>query len=215
MKHRLPILLGSAFILVLCAALDAHAAFIPWSYNWSPGSAFVSATTGTGRIDTSNEPLGHAVGTTDVVITNLKTESSSPRSNPDVYSNAPFSASMTIVDGLNGLHATVSFAGVFNGKISSGSSDVEFRLTSPRTETVVLGNDMYTITFNRYSPPGPPSAVNTGSMSAHVKVTSAAAASAPEPSSALLACLGATFLGLASWRRWRKGCPAGTLCGIA
>jgi hypothetical protein len=213
MKRRLPILLGSALALVLWAA-DARAAFIPWSYNWSPGSAFVSATTGGGRIDTSNEVLGHAQGSTDTVITNLKTESTAPRGFPDVYTNAPFTASLTIVDGVNGLSGSTSFSGVFNGKISSGSSDVGFALTSPRSETIVLGNDIYTVTFLRYSPPGPPSAQNTGSMSAHIQITHPGA-HAPEPSSALLACLGGSFLGLFSWRKWTQRRRKGTLCGAA
>jgi hypothetical protein len=214
MKRRLPILLGSAFVWMLCAGTNARAAFIPWSYNWSPGSAFVSATSGSGRIDTSNEPLGHAVGSTDVVITNLRTESTAPRNTPDVYMDAPFSATMTIIDGLNGMHATVNVAGVFEGKVSSGSSNLEFTLTSPLTQTVTLGQDMYTITFGRYSPPGPPSAVNSGSISARVHVTHLTQ-HAPEPSSALLAYLGASFVGLASWRRWRQGRRKGSLCGIA
>jgi hypothetical protein len=208
MKHRLPILIGLAFALVVYAAADARAAFIPWSYNWTPGGAFLSATTGTGRLYMSDEPLGHALGTTDVVVTNLRTASTAPRDHADVFTNVPFSASVTILDGLNGLHGTLSFSGLFNGKISTGSSDLEFKLTSPAKETLVLGKDIYNITFGRYSPPGPPSASNSGSIAAHISVKEAQTQQAPEPSTALLACLGGSFLGLASWRRWARGMRA-------
>jgi hypothetical protein len=204
MKLWSPILFGSALALVLCAGTDARASFIPWSYNWSPGSASVAATTGSGRIFTSNELFGHAEGSTNLVVTDLRTASTAPRDHPDVFTNAPFSATLTIVDGLNGLHGTASFAGVFNGTISANSANVDFKLTSTRTVAVVLGKDVFNVTFGRYSPPGPPSAVNTGSIASFVSVKDPPQ-NAPEPSTALLACLGGSFLGLASWRRWARG----------
>jgi hypothetical protein len=204
MKWKLPILAGSTLALMLIAA-DARAAFIPWSYNWEPTNGpFVSATTGTGRLYTSDEPLGHAQGTSNIVITNLRTASSSPRNHPDVFTDVPFNVSLTIVDGLNGLHGTVSFSGVFNGTVSSGSSDLEFKLLSTRTVNLTLGQDAYTVTFGRYSPPGPPSATNTGSIASFVSVRDPMQHT-PEPSTALLAGLGGTFLGLVSWRKWRRG----------
>jgi hypothetical protein len=201
-------------MLVLGAAADARAAFIPWSYNWSPGSAFVASDNGAARVFTSNEPLVHAQGSTDTVITDLRTASTAPRDHPDVFTNQGFTASTTIVDGLNGLSATVSFSGVFNGKVSANSSDLAFTLTTPKSVTVTLGNDTYTVSFIRYSPPGPPSAQNTGSMSAHVSVSSPTSPSSPEPSSALLACLGGSFVGLVSWRRWARRRKA-ALGGVA
>jgi hypothetical protein len=205
MERRLLILLGSAFALMLSAATEARASFVPWYYNWEPGSSFVSSTTGTGRIYTSDEPLGHAQGSTNVVVTNLRTASTASRGHPDVFTNAGFSATLTIVDGLNGQRGTVTFTGVFNGTISAGSSHLTFTLTGPRVQTLVLGNDVYTITLGRYAPPGPPGSQNSGSIAAFVSVRDAALA--PEPPTALLACLGASCLGLASWRRWKRGKP--------
>jgi hypothetical protein len=122
----------------------------------------------------------------------------------DVFTNAPFTATLTITDGLNGMHGTVSFAGVFNGTVSSGSSNLEFSLTSAKTVPLQLGKDLYTVTIGRYAPPGPPSATNTGSIAAFVKVTDPSPQHSPEPSTALLACLGGSCLGLTSWRKWRR-----------
>jgi hypothetical protein len=206
MNHRLPILLGSAFALALCATADARASFIQWSYNWTASSPFVSATTGTGRIYTSNESLAHAQGSTDIVVTDLRTASTSPGAHPDVFTNAAFSSTLTIMDGRSGKSSSaVTFAGVFNGTLSAGGSAVDFTLTSAKTQTLLLGKELYTITLGHYSPPGPPSAQNSGSISAHVSVKDASPQHAPEPSTALLACLGGSFLGLASWRRWARG----------
>jgi hypothetical protein len=203
MQRRLPILLGSAFALVLGAATEGRADFVPWTYDWQPGGAFVSSTTGTGRLYTSSEPLGFGQGSTNVVVTNLRTSSTAPRTNPDQFTNAAFSATLTIVDGLNFQKGTVTFTGVFNGAISSGSSHLRFTVTGPKVQTLVLGKDVYTITFGRYSPPGPPGSQNFGSISAFVTVRDGPVA--PEPPTALLACLGASCLGLASWRRWTRG----------
>jgi hypothetical protein len=200
MVRPLPVLFASALALALVAAGEARAAFIPWTYNWEPGSTFLSSTTGTGRLYTSDEPLGKAQGSTNVVVTDLRTASAAPRSHPDVFTNVPFTASITIVDGLNGLSGTVTFSGLFNGTVSSDSSQLEFQLTSAKVQTLQLGKDLYTITFGRYSPPGPPSAENTGSIAAFVKVVDPLQ-QAPEPPGVLLATLGGACLGLALWRR--------------
>jgi hypothetical protein len=201
MKRQLPILLGGALAVVLGAAADARANFVPWTYNWSPGSAFLSSTTGSGRLYTSNEPLGTVDGSSNIVVTDLRTASTAPRDHPDVFTNVAFTASLTIVDKLNNLTGTASFSGVFNGTISSGSAQLEFKLTSPQKVDVQLGKDLFAITFGRYSPPGPPSAQNTGSIASFVKVTDPPPQNSPEPSAALLACVGGAGLGFASWRR--------------
>jgi hypothetical protein len=212
-RRRSLIQLGAALALVLGAAAEAHAAFVPWSYNWEPGSTFVSSTTGSGRLYTSDEALGHAEGASNIVITNLRTASTAQRDHPDVFTNAPFKASLTIIDGINGMHGSVSFTGVFNGTISAGSSDLGFTLTSAQKEFLTLGTHVYSVTFGRYAPPGPPSATNTGSIASFVSVRDSTQ-HAPEPSTALLTCLGGSFLGLASWWKRRQRRPAPGLTEI-
>jgi hypothetical protein len=204
MERRLAILLGTTCALALGVARDARADFVPWSYNWEPHRSFVSSTTGNGRLYTSDERTGHAQGSSDIIVTKLRTASTAPRDHPDVFRNVQFSTSLAIVDGLNGQKGTVRFTGVFTGAISSDSSQLGFKLTSPRTVTLLLGNDLYTITFGHYSPPGPPGSGNTGSFTAFVKVSDPAS-HAPEPPAALLACVGGAGLGLAAWRRARQG----------
>jgi hypothetical protein len=120
-----------------------------------------------------------------------------------VFRNAHFSTSLVIVNGLNGLKGTVRFTGVFTGAISSDSAHLGFKLTIPRTVTLRLGNDLYTISLGHFAPPGPPGSGNAGSFTAFVKVSDPAPP-APEPPAALLACVGGAGLGLAAWRRARQ-----------
>ena len=72
--------------------------------------------------------------------------------------------------------------------------------------TLPLGDNNYTVTIRSYSPPGPPSASNYGSIAAHVDVTTLTPGqfNTPEPSTMVLSCLGLSFFGAASWRKRRQ-----------
>jgi hypothetical protein len=204
-ERHVPILLGSACALALVAATSAQAAFVPWTYNWEPGAPFITSTNGQGHIYFTDEQLGKAVGGTDVVVTNLRTGSTSPVGVFDVFNHTPFSVSVTITDSNSGKSGKLTWNGYFNGDITSGSANVWDVLTSPIAQSMTLGQDTFKVSIGRYSPPGPPGIVNTGSISGHVFVSTTDPAHAPEPSGALLACLGGSCLGFASWRKWRRG----------
>jgi hypothetical protein len=75
------------------------------------------------------------------------------------------------------------------------------------------------VTIGNYAPPGPPTASNAGSISAHVAVNEITppplpppppppppppTGQAPEPSTLLLSCMGLLGLGAASWKKWRR-----------
>jgi hypothetical protein len=74
-----------------------------------------------------------------------------------------------------------------------------------------------------YSPPGPPTASNAGSIGAHVDVTAGTSgggggdngggsgggiSETPEPTSLVLSCFGLSALGAASWRKRRRAAIA-------
>jgi hypothetical protein len=209
--HRAANAVLAAFLIVAaCGVGQARADFVPWSYNWEPSALAIKAGgAGTGGLNMTDEPLKHADGTSDVVVTNLRAFSDASRSKPDVFNHAAVSFTLLLKDELSNKTATLTFAGFFNGTISATSANVQFTATAPLTEMVKLGGHTYTIALGNYAPPGPPDARNAGSISAHVAVDEfphggpGPAGNAPEPSTLLLSCLGLAGTGLAGWRKWR------------
>jgi hypothetical protein len=188
---------------------QAKADFVPWSYNWEPSALAVKAAgAATGGLSMTDEPLKHADGTSDVVVTNIRAFSSAARGTPDVINHAPVAFTLLLKDELSNQTATLKFTGFFNGTISATSSNVQFTPTAPLTETVKLGGHTYTVNLGNYAPPGPPAASNAGSISANVGVDEFTHGGgggppphAPEPSTLLLSCLGLSSIGLAAWRK--------------
>jgi hypothetical protein len=207
-------LFGHFFAAVLATAAfavsPARADFVPWTYNFTPNqTSFGADVPGTGGLTLTNEPLNHAQGTSDVVITNIRTFSSAPRTNPDHFSHAAYSFSLVLKDDASGQSATVKFGGFFSGSVSINSSNILNTFVGPTLETVKLGGHTYTVSIGAYAPPGPPTASNAGSINAHVSVDEFTAGgggghNAPEPSTLLLAGTGLSFLGAAGWRKWKN-----------
>jgi hypothetical protein len=200
--------------------LVSRADFVSWTYNFGRSPVAVpSDNGGTGGLSLTDESTHHADGTSDIVATNIRAFSSATRSNPDRFTNSPYTLSLFLQDDASKQSTTLTFKGVFNGTISATSANVTTTFTAPLSETVKLGDHTYTINLGNYSPPGPPDASNAGSISAHVGVDEftppppngggGPPASAPEPSTLLLSALGLSSLGMAGWRKWRRGRLAG------
>jgi hypothetical protein len=220
--NRFTSLLGPAVVLLLVAGTNARADFIPWTYNWDRSPVSVAADApGTGGVSFTNEPSKNATGSSDIVATNLKVFSSATADAPDKLSTGgQYTLTLTLTDGPSGQSSVLSWLGKLSGTFSKDSSNITnaFDPNSPLTRTVTLGNDIYTVTMGAYSPPGPPSASNAGSIGAHVDVVAAGGPGpgpgpgptpgpveeSPEPSTLLLSGLGLSFLGAAGWRKHRK-----------
>jgi hypothetical protein len=201
--------LSAAFVAAVVLALGASTAradFVSWSYNFTPSELAIPADPpGTGGLSLTNEPEKQADGTSDVVVTNIRGFSSAPRGTPDKFTHANVSFSLVLTDELSRASADLTFSGFFSGTISATSANVQFTPTAPLTQTVTLGGNVYTITFGSYAPPGPPTASNAGSLSAHVAVNESNGVNGtPEPSTLLRSCLGLGGLGLVGVRRWRR-----------
>ena len=198
-------LFPSLIVLTFLGAGRARADFVPWTYNWEPGALSVSA--GTGGLSLTDEPLNHAAGSSDIVVTNIRAFSSASRTQPDVFNHTNFSFSLLLKDDLSKQTATLKFTGFFTGKISINSANVQVTYTGPLTQKVTLGGHTYTVDLGNFAPPGPPGASNAGSISAHVGVdeTTGGGHQAPEPSTLVLSVLGLSSLGLTGWRRLRAG----------
>ena len=208
MRSRLP-LFGLALACVLSSAGGARADLIPWTYNWAPGPTVVTSDTGAGRLVLSNEPLGHAIGDTDVVATNIKAFSTASPTAPDVFTNRPYALNLTLRDTASGASGTLTFTGEFSGTLTSGSANITNTFTGALTQQIALGDNVYVVTIGNYAPPAPPGAINAGAISAFAQVSVDPASAAPEPSSCVLACLGLVSAAGAFWRRRRAVRPVG------
>jgi hypothetical protein len=207
MKRSTPL---AALTLLLLAGVRANADFIQWSYNWDRNPVSVLSDSGNGSVSFTNEPLKNATGSSDTVATNLKANSLALASAPDTLnSTGAYSLHLTLTDTASGMTGTLTFAGKLGGNFSKDNANITNTFTSPLTQTLFLGNDSYTVSIGPYSPPGPPSSTNFGSIAAHVEVSAISATStAPEPSTLLIGLCGLSGAGAFSWRKRRAAVAA-------
>jgi hypothetical protein len=207
MKRSLFSLWGTALGLLFFAAANAQASFVAYNYSWAPNSLVVAADSGgTGGISMTLQQDQRAEGSSDVIATNLRTFSSAPRTTPDQVARGSYSLTLTLTDVASGASGQVRFDGFFSGTFSTTSSNVANTFTGDTSRTIVLGGHRYVVTIGPYAPPGPPSASNAGTISAHIAVDEDGqqGGDTPEPSTLLLSCMGISFLGAASWRKWKQ-----------
>jgi hypothetical protein len=193
--------------LLFVLGTQSQAAFIEWTYEVSrePVEGAVGADSGgTGGVSLTNELEKTAVGSSDVVATNLRVFSSADPSAPDTITNGAYSLTITIKDVASGEAGSLTFTGLLNGWFSTSSANIENEFTGITSDFLVLGDNTYEVTIGPYSPPGPPSATNAGSIGAHVEVTPGGVVSeTPEPGTLALAGFGLALTGVARWRRRR------------
>jgi hypothetical protein len=232
MKRSLLLVASTAGLLCLAAG-PASAQMTPqiqWSYNFTPTQSFVAADSpGTGTVTFTNEPGHNATNSSDVVVTNLRVSSTAPSTTPDTLTNAGYGFALQLKDTASGAtSSTLLLNGQLGGSFSSSNSNVTntftaatlgsgwttgtngsgqttYSWTAPGTVGNPNGN-VYTVNLTGYTPPGPPTAANAGSISAHVDVGlgTGHTSSTPEPSTLVLSGLGLAFAGAASWRKRRR-----------
>jgi hypothetical protein len=210
MKRMSAPLFAAALGLTLLAQSKAHASFVPWTYNWGRSPIAVQADSpGTGGLSLTDETTLHAVGTSDIVATNIRSFSSAPRTAPDHFTAKPYTLSLFLKDDASGQSTTLNFSGTFSGALSSASANIKTLFTGQVTQTVKLGAHTYTVNLGNFAPPGPPTASNAGSISAHVLVDQdpdhggggGGGHQAPEPCSLILGGVGLSLAGLAGLRK--------------
>lgn len=224
MKCSLRSIASTAGLLLLAGspawATPSATPDVQWSYNFTPNSPFVGSS-GTGTVTFTNEPTKGATNSSDIVVTNLRDSSTASSDHPDTITNGAWKVGLQLTDTATGLSKTMMFTGTLGGSFSSGNSNVTDTFTGQTTQTwTATGKNSagqtvtntYTVSLTGYTPPGPPSAANAGSISAHVNVTTnttgggggvIGGGSAPEPSTLVLSCLGLAFAGASSWRKRR------------
>jgi len=204
MRYLKPCLAAALLFVALVPAMS-RADYVEWKYNWTRSPEYVySDAPGTGYIHLTDEPLRLAAGESDIVATNIKVYSTASPSNPDKFTNKAYTLTLFLLDLESGFGGTLSFSGLFNGTISKLSSNIDNTFTGDETQEILLGRNLYTVTIGPYTPPGPPTATNSGAVSAHANVSVRTIAKAPEPSTLVLATMGVSILSAAWWRRRRK-----------
>jgi hypothetical protein len=143
-------------------------------------------------IKLTNEALVPASGSSDIVATNVTTVSTAAASNPDHFTNKAFVLALTLTDKDSKAQTTMDFHGVFNGTLDRSSSHLRATF-SDRRQVVHLGQHLFTVTMEDFSPPH---GLTPGSIGAHVDVRHN-----PEPSTLVLAGLGACLGGVIYYRR--------------
>jgi hypothetical protein len=204
MRHTPVALSGTACVLLFFGTAGARAELIQWSYSWSRSPVQVFADKpGTGYISLTGDGLKSATGSSYLVATNLQAHSTAGIQNPDVFTNKPYTLSLFLQDQDSGKSATISFTGEFNGTLTADSTKITNTFVGATTQSLVLGNNVYTVTIGPYTSPGPTGAVNSGSIAARADVKVSPVIASPEPSTGLLALLGAGC-GLAFVRQRRR-----------
>src|SRR5215469_15710210 len=118
-KHSLPHCAGIALTLLCLANASARADLVQWSYNWEPSKMKVFANGGgSGYLSLTDEPAKTANGSSNTVVTNIRTFSTAPFNTPDTFNHAAVSYTLLLTDKSTGKTGSVSFSGYFSGSIS-------------------------------------------------------------------------------------------------
>lgn len=211
MKHLFTALIALA--LLHTYSTPVQAAPLPpekmsWTYNWYPGAASVLADGNPmAGISFTDEPAKKAVGSTDIVATNLKVFSTALAVSPDVLkANGDYALNLVLAtkEGKIDYKGELKFTGKLSGSFSKESSNVKNKFLDGGPKSVDLGSYRFTVELVAYTPPGPPDQSNAGSIAAHVEITSLKPADVPEPTAILLSIMGASMLGGAALRKRRQ-----------
>jgi hypothetical protein len=199
MKSPARRLYAAAIALCLFAGGQARADLINWSYNWTPSATQINADVpSTGNITLSPSAGGTTTGDSFIVATNIQTVSNASPSNPATFTNALYSLTLTITDGDSNTSGNLTFNGQFNGILSNKSAIIMNDFLGQTTQSVTIGNHLYTVKIGPFAPPGPPTAQNPGSISALASVT---VSDAPEPSTLVLSGMCMSLFGAGWWLR--------------
>jgi len=211
---RLTYLVASAVACVCFTATQVRADpsasdLVQWEYSWThpfADGSIHSDVPGTGGVSLTKELTRNAVGSSDVVATNLRTFSTADATSPDKLNvNGAYSLTITVTDTASGASGELTFTGKLSGSFTQNGANVTNQFTGDLTQSITLGDNTYTVTIFSYTPPGPSSAESSGSIGAHVEVSAGATIQkVPEPSTLLLSFVGLGLCGGARWRNRRK-----------
>jgi hypothetical protein len=205
--------------LALLLVIGARAQAGPqYQYNATPGQSDVfsnNAADKVSKVSFSNEGEIQRDDDSNITATNLQTFSNQPSSNKAHFTDRSFTFSIALHDGWNlgspGSLPTgvLTFHGFINdvpglpSKVGlwNNGARLQYTITDP-TQSITVGSHVFTVSFD----PGPklingPGTNRQTSIDGQISVTNVR--DMPEPSTAILSCLGLSFLGAFGYRRWK------------
>jgi hypothetical protein len=198
MTRAMASLTAAIIILLAVTAGPARAELVSWHYSWAPNPVFLEADKhGTGGVVFTRESWRQVTGTRDVAAAAVFVFSSASDKLPDRIVNKAYNLTLKLQDDASKTTASLTFGGLLNGTLSWDNTHLTNKFTGHTTQAVHLGHYWYWVTIGPYVAPtvdGHP-----GAVEAHILVKHN-----PEPSTWVLAAVGATALALASWRRWAR-----------
>jgi hypothetical protein len=176
----------------------------------------VTLTAQSSPVDAMNNPQPSTTGINghDVNGIGLTSATSATSDNPATISgsNGHYTITMKLTDFASGNSATFAFSGKMSGTFSKTDSNINNTWLSgpggtPGSAPVFqadLGAYHYVVSVTKFAGPDDPSAINPGVIQVHVQTFTLNVAQVPEPSAAVLSCLGVFGVGFASWRKRRR-----------
>jgi hypothetical protein len=170
---------------------------IHWTASWSALPENVHAGTGAASLSLSNESPVPVTGNSDLVATNVQTHAPALGIASDPTVKADYALQLHITDQDSGASGTLTFHCEITGSLGSDSSILQNAYVGPTTQTLVLGQHLYTVRLGDFSPPGPPSSSSSGSISARATVQAQTILqNLPEPAGLVHGALGLSVLAL-------------------
>jgi hypothetical protein len=174
-----------------------------WGFQWEPGSQVFK--TGTGGVTLTAELPGTGQGNQEILLTHISTFAS-PLTAGETLNNARYTFTLTLTDLASGKSAKATFSGILTGTFNNTTASIANAFIGPTEAKFRLGQNQYLVTIGPYLAPGAPTSGKIGSIGAYVEMKPLSAQNLPEPSTLVLAGLGAPLLAL---RRWRRRVAAG------
>jgi hypothetical protein len=206
---RLSVLALLAASVLLGGARHARAESI-WSYSWSASPGVVTSDDGSGQVTLLPGAGGPITGsvTSGPGILAATLDAVGPASGTAQFSNVGFGLTMHLTDAASNTSGDLTFHGAFFGTLFGTPGLLGDGLAPtykfPATQSVTLGDNLYSVSLGPYAPPLPG---KPGSIGANVVVTGSGQSpppvnNVPEPASLLLAVFGGSAVGLRAW--WRR-----------
>jgi hypothetical protein len=206
---------AAALALLALAAGGVHAEPIRWAVFGSPAGDMVGNAVWTsqleGGVEFGSGSGGSDSSSADVDVLALSAFYRGTVIGEDFFDNAHrgdgfYTLSLELVDDFAGPRQSsghLTFTGVIGGTMTPTTADLTNTFTGETTKSLWLNGNAYTVTIGPFVAPGPPAPGLhwDGRIGAHVEVRPK---ESPEPTGLALAGLGASLLGGAAWRAWRR-----------